>query len=75
MIQLHPGYEAEHARLMALRRRLQRLPSEPGKVIYAQTGETYAQRWAKLTTDAAQRSFLLERGVKVTANHEDISIC
>jgi hypothetical protein len=34
------GQDIEHARLMALRRRLQRLPSEPDKVIYAQTGET-----------------------------------
>lgn len=63
-------YDARLKELRAERKRLQSLPNEPDKVEYEFTGETVAERWARQTTDAERRAFLLDAGVKVYATRE-----
>jgi DNA invertase Pin-like site-specific DNA recombinase len=62
-----PSYINNVATLIAERARLAALPATPDKWLTVQTGESYAQRWATLKTDAERREALAEWGIKVYA--------
>jgi site-specific DNA recombinase len=60
-------YDAELARLRAERDRIRPLPIEPGRTERIATGETYATRWAALSTDAERNDWLRSIGVRIWA--------
>jgi len=59
--------DAERARLRAERDRIKALPIESGRTERVDTGETYADRWASLTTNVERNDWLRSIGVRVWA--------
>ena len=60
------GYDAELARLRAERDHYASLPTRPDELVSEPTGETYAERWARLST-AERGAWLRSSGTRVTA--------
>lgn len=61
-----PRFDEKQAALRAERKRLKNLEAEPARLDERETGETVAERWARLD-DAQRRDYLLRAGVKVYA--------
>ncbi len=67
--------DAEDAERMRLRAERDRLESLEGVPVIRQvdTGESYAQHWLTLTTDADRNTWLRNSGIRVYASHDPVS--
>ena len=62
-----PDYLDRITALVAERKQLVDAPVKEPSVIWVQTGETYAHRWAKLASDSQRREALQDWGITVYA--------
>lgn len=65
-------YREAYARLDAKREQLMSLPTRPDTWEELPTGETYQERWARLSTGEEKGKELRSAGLKVTVHTEDI---
>lgn len=65
-------YREQYAKLSSRRTELVALPSTPDRWEEVATGQTYAERWATLTTDAERNAEYIAAGVKVIVHREEL---